>query len=201
MPKFPIDLLGEVNPDATVLPTTVGQVIGNRSVLRGPWFVVTVAALVLVGCPSTAEDDTHDRDAAVYRTVINDIVKDSPVETEDPETLPTLFVESFDPEGIPLEVQVEMVADFEDRFDVRFIDDRVEATDVELPGSPVRPESLLLGLGAIVGEDTVDVRSELYFNETDIRAYRYNLDEQVDGSWSIVNSPEGVDPEGFGITS
>lgn len=162
---------------------------------------MAIATLVLVGCSSNPEDDTHDRDAAVYRTVINDLVKDQTVETEDPETLPTLFVEAFDPEAIPLEVQVGIVADFETRFAVRFVDDRVEATDIELPGSPVRPESLLIGLGAIVGDETVDVRGELYFTENDIRAYRYTLDKRSDGSWSIVDSPEGVEPEGFRITS
>jgi hypothetical protein len=176
-------------------------VIGNRPGTAGRWFALALAALVLAGCPSSTEDDTHDRDAAVYRAVINDLVRDQPVETQDPEALPALFIEAFDPEGIPLEVQVEIVADFETRFAVRFLDDRVEATDIELPGSPVRLESLLIGLGPIVGDDTVDVRGELYFSETDIRAYRYTLDEQADGSWSIVDLPEGVDPEGFVITS
>lgn len=181
--------------------TTVGRVISNRAGRAGRWFALALTALLLAGCPSDTDEDPHDRDASVYRTVINDMVKDFPIQPEDPETLPTLFIESFDPEGISLEVQVEMVADFDDRYVVRFIDDRIEATDVELAASPVRPESLLLGLGAIVGSDTVDVRGELYFSETDIRAYRYTLDEQADGSWSIVDSPEGVDPEGFGITS
>ncbi|MFW2381616.1 MAG: hypothetical protein ACN4GZ_07655 [Acidimicrobiales bacterium] len=174
---------------------------GNRLGLAGRWFTFAVAALLLAGCPANGDDEAPDRDASVYRGVINDIVKETSVQTEDPETLPTLFIEAFDPEGIPLEVQVELVAEFEERYAVRFIDDRIEATDIELPGSPVRPESLFLGLGPAVGDDTVNVRGELYFAETDIRAYRYTLNEQADQSWSIVGSPESVDPEGFVTTS
>jgi hypothetical protein len=174
---------------------------GNRLQSAGRWFAVAVAALLLAGCPADQEDNPNDRNAAIYRKVISDIVNESEVETEDPNTLPTLYIEAFDPEGIPLEVQVEIVAAFGESFDVRFIDDRVEATDIDLPGSPVRPESLLLGLGSIVKDDTVYVRAEQYFSETDIRAYRYTLDELTDGSWSIVDSPEMIDPEGFRVIS
>ncbi len=85
--------------------------------------------------------------------------------------------------------------------DVRFVDDRIEATDIDLPGSPVRPESLLLGLGSIVEDDDgLSCGANSTFSETDIRAYRYTLDELTDGSWSIVDSPAMVDPEGFRVT-
>jgi hypothetical protein len=173
----------------------------DRPGLTGRWFAVALAALLLVGCPADEEDDTYERDAAIYYELINDIVKGSTVETEDPETLPTVYIEAFEPEGILLEVQVEIVVDFQERYNIRFVDDRIEATDIELPGSPVRPESLLLGMGPIVGDDDeVVVRGEQYFSEADIQAYRFTVGEQTDGSWSIVGSPAMVDPEGFRVT-
>ena len=154
----------------------------------------------MAACPSTGEDDPNERAAAIYLKVINDIANDAQVEPEDPDGLASLFIEAFDPEGIALEVQVEIVADFVDRYDVRFIDDRVEATDIEMPGAPVRPFSLLVGVGPIVGEATVDVRAERYFTDTDIDAYRYTLAEGTGGRWSIEGTPEPIEPEGFAVS-
>ncbi len=167
----------------------------------GRWLVVTIAALLLVSCPADTEEDPNERITAIYLTVLNDVVADSPVEPEDPEGVATLFIEAFDPEGLPLEVQVEIVADFVDRYDVRFIDDRVEATDIETPGTPVRPFSLFVGVGPIAGDDTADVRAERYFTDNDIDAYRYTLTEASEGSWSIVGTPEAIEPEGFAVSS
>ena len=173
---------------------------GIRSGLAGRLAVVVAALLLLAGCPSEPGEDPDTRSASVYRAVISDMVTRYPVDTEDPEQLPTLFVEAFDPTGIPLKVQVDLVTSFELTLDVRFIDDRIEAIDIEQPGSPVRIESILVGLGSIAGDDTVDVRAELYVAETDIRAYRYTLEEGTQDEWSVVDEPEEIDSEGFGAT-
>jgi hypothetical protein len=153
-------------------------------------------AVVPSGCVNSTDDDNTVRDTAVYRSVIIDVVDRSGVVLDGSDELPTLFIEAFDADGIALEVQVEIVNDLIDRYDVRFIDDREEAIAPDLEDLPVRANSLLIGLGPIFLDGTIDVRSELYLSSEEIRAYRYTLASHDDG-WAPVGAPEEIQPEGF----
>lgn len=150
------------------------------------------------GCVSNAKVDNTARDASIYQSVIADVVDQSDGDVETSEDLPVLFIEAFDADGIPLEVQVEVVAGLVERYEVRFIDDRDEAIEVDLDGEPVRAGSFLIGLGPIVLDRAANVRSELYLSNDEVRAYRYTLTVGQDDIWEVVvGSPEQVEPEGF----
>jgi len=153
-------------------------------------------ALVLSGCASNTDADNTLRDAAVYRSVIADVVDRSAVDLDSSGELPTLFIETFDADGVALEVQVEIVNDLIEQYDVRFIDDRAEAIEMDLAELPVRSNGLLIGLGPIVHNGAIDVRTELYLSANEIRAYRYTLAGR-DDRWAIVGAPEEIQPEGF----
>jgi hypothetical protein len=160
--------------------------------------VIAIFALasVLIGCGSDSELQDTDRDVAIYRSIIADVADRSDLGPNDSEDLPLLFIESFGADGIGLEVQVEVVASFIEQYEIRFIDDREEAIEIDLPGLPVRPNSLFLGLGPIVLDGTADIRSERYLSTDAISAYRYSLAGRG-ASWSIVGAPEEIEPEGF----
>lgn len=151
---------------------------------------------VVSGCVEGTEVDETERDAAVYGAVISDVVDRSGVDLDDSDELPVVFIEAFDPDGIALAVQVEVINSFIDRYDIRFVDDRDEAIDVDLADLPVRANSLLVGLGPIVVAGNVDVRSELYLSAEVVSAYRHTL---AGGSnlWVTVGDPEEIEPEGF----
>ncbi len=67
---------------------------------------------------------------------------------------------------------------------------------MDLAGMPVRANSLLIGLGPIVHDGTIDVRTELYLSMDAVRAYRYTLAGD-DDRWATVGAPEEIEPEGF----
>lgn len=156
---------------------------------------LAVSGLVL-GCTNDGEVDNTVRNAAIYQTVIADVVDRSGVDLSDSEDSPVLFIEAFDADGIALEVQVEIVTGFIEDYEIRFIDDRDEAIAIDVVGLPVSANSLLIGLGPIVLDGTADVRSELYLSAETVSAYRHTLTGR-DDRWSIVGSPEEIDPEGF----
>lgn len=160
--------------------------------------LTTVFALagVLIGCASNTKVDETARNAAIYRSVIADVVDRSGVSLDDSEDQPVLFIEAFEADGITLEVQVEVVTSFIEQYEIRFIDDRDEALADDLEGLPVRANSLLIGLGPIVLDGTADVRIERYLSTDAVSAYRYTLTGR-DGRWSVVGSPEEIEPEGF----
>jgi hypothetical protein len=161
--------------------------------------VVASAAIALVaGCTSDVREADTARDAAVYRSVIVDLVDRSAVVLDDSETLPVLFVEGL-ASGVPLEVQVEVVADFAEQYEVRFIDELEEAIEVDTIGRPVRSNSLLIGLGPVVGDRTASLRGELYVRDREAQAYGYELTSIGGGSWAIVGEPEPIAPEGFAV--
>lgn len=168
-----------------------------HAVRRAP---VLVLALLLLGCGGGTEVDETARDAAIYELVIVDVVERSGVVLGDAEDLPVMFIEAFDADGIALEVQVEVVSNFSEQYEIRFIDDRDEAVDADVDGLPVRSNSFLIGLGPIVVDGTVDVRSEVYRSADSVSAYRYALARRG-RTWSTVGAPEEIEPEGFAPVS
>lgn len=163
-------------------------------------FTLLALAGVLSGCTNNAKTDNTSRNADVYRSVIADVADLSGVDLDDSEDLPVLFIEAFDADGIALEVQVEVVNDFVEEYEIRFIDDRNEAIAVEFADLPVRVNSILIGLGPIVHNGTIDVRAELYLSTDAVRAFRYTF-ESRDDRWVTVGVAEEIEPEGFVSTS
>ena len=157
---------------------------------------VLVVASVLIGCGSSTEVDDTARNAAIYRSVIVDVVDRSGVVLDGVDGLPVLFIEAFDADGIALEVQVEVVSSFIEQYEIRFIDHRDEAVEIDLDGLPVRANSLLIGLGPIVADGTINVRGELYLSTYAVSAYRYTLEGRGD-TYSIIGVPEEIEPEGL----
>ncbi len=153
---------------------------------------------LLAGCVNgTDADEDTVRDAAIYRSVITDLVARSGADLDGSAGLSVVFVEAFSADGIPLPVQVEVVTGLGDRYEIRFVDDRAEAVDVDLPGAPVRLDSLLVGLGPLVVDDTAKLRGELYLAADDVQAYDYTLVSGANDEWNIVDSPVEIEPEGF----
>lgn len=153
----------------------------------------------LVGCGNEDPDDDTLRDAEIYSSIVDDLANRSGMQPA-ADDLPVLFIEALDPDGISLTVQVEVVAELIEEYEVRFIDDRVEAIEVDLPGQPVRADSLLIGLGPIAVDGSpaaAEVRGELYLAEDDVSAYRYTVAAAPNG-WEVAGEgPEPIDPEGF----
>jgi hypothetical protein len=161
---------------------------------------LTTALMVvglLSGCTDGGEREDAERDAAIYRSVIVDVVERSGVDLDGGEDLPVLFLEALGPDGIPLGVQVEVVGHFVERYEIRFIDDLDEAVDEELPGLPVQEGSLLIGLGDLDVGRTTEVHCEIYLRADDVRGFGYTLVQVGDLRWEVVGSPVDAEPEGL----
>jgi len=166
--------------------------------VRVRWFLAVGVFVLLTGCPSST-DSTVDqtKEAEIYEAVITDLSDQFRFVDPIPNRDLVLYVEAFDLEGIPLQVQVDMVAAFIDRYDVRFVDAREEAVDDALPRRPVRRGGALVGLDPIVEGTTTTVNIELYEDDEAVRAYRYTVTRRDDGVWAVVGEPETILPDGF----
>lgn len=157
-----------------------------------------VAALwLLSGCVEGGGTDNSVRDAAIYQSVILDVVERSGIGLDGAAGRPVLFVEALGSDQIPLRVQVAVVNGLIEQYEIRFIDDRDEAVEVGLPGVPVRAGSLLIGIGDIVGDETAHVRAEFYVRIDQVQGFDYTLRDAGGGNWNFVDSPAGVEPEGL----
>lgn len=109
-----------------------------------------------------------------------------------------VFVEAMGASDIALGDQVDLVNDYEDSFDIRFIDSREEATDDAFDHLPVRDECVLIGFGPMANGADLEVRAETYHRADEVSAYRFELTVRDDG-WVIVGNPQRVDAEGLVI--
>lgn len=160
--------------------------------------ILVALTLLLTACPEGSDDEVS-RDFEVYRLVIADMVAKFPVDPAEPDEKPVIYLESFAPAGVSLVDQVDLVAAFGDDYELRFVDQRVEALDDELEGLPVRVGGALFGLGPIVDDDPPTVRVERYVDERDVTAFRYRV--RGDDDWRIDGTPEPVPAEGFVASS
>ena len=157
-----------------------------------------IAVLVLLpGCVNGSEPDHTARDAAIYQSVILDVVDGSGIELDATERPPVLFIEALGIDMIPLRVQVDVIGGLIEQYEIRFIDDRDEAVEIDLPGFPVRANSLLIGLGGIDVDGTAEVRAELYVRIDDVQGFAYTLTDAGNGEWEVVDGPVTVEPEGL----
>ncbi len=151
--------------------------------------------VLVTACSSQPKPETTDRDASAYEAVIGALFEGSPPDHEDPDQLPVIYIEAFGQEGISLTVQVKLVTDYAATYQLRFVDARGEALLVDLENQPVRPNSALIGLGPILGENELSIRGERYFDRSDIEAYRFSLTDDGNQTWTLEATPIG--PEGF----
>lgn len=171
--------------------------------------LLVAAVVALTGC-SEESPGTADRQIEIYAAVLSWLLeKEVPLPPQAPQgedgedgeavEVPPVFVESFGP-GVDLQVQVELVARFEEQgYDLHFLDTRSEAVDEDEPDVPVRDEAVLVGLGPIPEGSPVDVRAEIYRGQADLEAYRFRLARRA-GAWAFVQEPTPVEPEGFVTT-
>lgn len=151
--------------------------------------------VLVTACSSQPKPETTDRHASAYEAVIGALLQGSPPDQEDPDRLPVIYIEAFGQEGIALTVQVKLVTDYAATYRLRFVDSRGEALLVDLENQPVRPNSALIGLGPILGENELSIRGERYVDRGDIEAYRYSLTDGDNQAWTLAATP--IDPEGF----
>ncbi len=155
---------------------------------------MVLAALVSVGCAGEVASQ-DDRESDIYAEALAWIVARPDV--ADAEDAPPIYIEHLGPDGIPLDVQVELIEHFDESdVELRFVDGREEAVDETLDGMPVRDGSVLVGLGPISDDQPTELRAELYRDLDDVTAYRFTL-SRTDGEWSLAEAPEVVDPEGL----
>ena len=176
------------------LPASVLDRLGLAAALTG----VALLAAVVAGCSSDEGGGTTDRRVEIYGLVLDWLLEreEFPTVAGTPtDDVPTLFVDHLN-RDIDLDVQVELLARFEDRYDLRFVDALTEAVDEAAPRSPVREGAILLGLGSIPDTSPFVVRAEVYRDQRDLEAYRFDL-VRWGGDWVLRTEPEPVEPEGF----
>ncbi len=155
---------------------------------------VAIVALVRTGCAGEVASQ-DDRESDIYAEALAWIVKRPGVADTD-ESQP-IYIEHLGPDGIPLDVQVELIEHFDaDDIELRFVDGRSEAVDETLDEMPVRDGSVLVGLGPISDDQPTELRAELYRDLDDVTAFRFTL-RRRDGEWELAEAPEVVDPEGL----
>ncbi len=104
--------------------------------------VATIALLGLSACTGISSPGTPSQEASAYEAVISSMIDGVEIQPDGLDQLPVLFIEAFASGGIPLVVQVEVVAAFDESYDVRFIDDREAATEAdEAAQSVVMPKA------------------------------------------------------------
>ena len=161
---------------------------------RRPAAAIAVAALVLAGCAGEVASQ-DDRESDIYAVALAWIVSRPGV--ADAEEDRPVYIEHLGPDGIPLDVQVELIEHFDAaEVELRFVDARAEAVDETIDEMPVRDGSVLVGLGPISDDQPTELRAELYRDLDDITAFRFTL-RRVGEEWELAEAPEIVDPEGL----
>ena len=176
--------------------TRYGWVMSGRTTRAGQRSAaaIAVAAFVLAGCAGEVASQ-DDRESDIYAAALTWLVARPGV--ADTEEAPPIYIEHLGPDGIPLDVQVELIEHFDENdVELRFVDGRSEAVDETLDDMPVRDGSVLVGLGPISDDQPTELRAELYRDLDDITAYRFTL-RRSGGVWELAEAPEVVDPEGL----
>jgi len=178
------------------------RVIGAEVVarwVRGRALHLGLFGVVLAGgCAggTSAEDGSV---AAAYQVAVEWLVE----EGGDPGApLPErVFIEAVGEDGIPLEVQAELVNELQDLMAVRFIDAREEAIELTEPGDPIREGGVLLGLGDVDADRSpVRLYADRYRDVHDVVAYELLL-ERRGRTWRLAEEPREVpvaDERGLG---
>lgn len=164
--------------------------------LLGRWMVRAVglvaAGTITAACVGGAQStEQAERIASIYSTLIEHVVDELDGIGEEDDKL-SVFVDALHRDGIDLEVQVAVVEQLSDRFQIRFIDDPFEAIDPDDPEGGLRSPGVLIALGPPIGDEQVTVDAEWYQSREDHRADRYQLTADTD-RWDVVGTPESIE--------
>jgi hypothetical protein len=135
-------------------------------------------------------DDETDRAVDIYVAVLRSVVEPVKPDVEHP----PVFVEHEDmDEDIALDVQVGVVNELEDEYDVRFIDSREEALPSDEPDAPVADDGVLVGLGPIGTGDPVTVLAHRYWGEGREESFAVDVHKSGD-EWDAATPREVAPP-------
>ncbi len=161
----------------------------NRAIHRSTKRLLAAAASVLylctlAACSNSAEQSQTDPLRQMYETVIHDLVARSEAELTEAEletnwSHPVVYVDWLPTIEIPLELQVAVIEDLAEVYQIRFIDDMIEAVDTKLEGTPVDPGTLLIVFGEldVDGTDYL-LHAEYYLSEDATGAYLYSFENR-----------------------
>jgi len=145
-------------------------------------------ALVIVSACDGGGDDELSGSARIYIAAVRSVAERMPVDAEDREKLPVVYVVSNDAEPIAADVQAEVANALDKDADVRFADARVEALDLEKPHEPVRGEGRLLTVGRIEDDaDVVDLQVEIYRSDEEWSRGVVTLERSAE-DWAVTSS-------------
>ena len=158
---------------------------------------VVVVALVLAGCGGPSSDE-QDRDSAIYAAMIRWFVTTHPpAAMQDPDDLPTVYIEPLGADEVPIEIQVEVIDLLADFVVVRFTDEREESVEESVDGQPVHDGSILIGLAPIPTGEAVAVRGEVYRSADEISGYLVTVEHLGSGRCGVTGTPIDVPVEGL----
>lgn len=166
---------------------------GRRATAIG--LALAVGAVTLAGC-GDGDDDARPGQADAYTVVLDWLLARPEAGFGDDCGDEVVFVEGLGPDGIPLDVQVQLIDHYTDEVELRFIDSREEAVDEAEETQPVHDDCVLVGLGIVPDGSVIEVRGELYQRRDHVLGFRFDL---VTGGqrWNMVEDPTPVDAEGL----
>jgi len=151
--------------------------------------VVGLVAVALVAC-SSPEPDAAPEVGGAYTEVVEWFVDRAPTGSEPP----VVFMESLG-EGFEMDLglQATIVAEAQERAQVRFIDERSDALGEA--GEEVRDGGILLAVGPAAADgDEVTIDAEQFVSVDESSSWVFRLRADEDGAWTIVGAPAEAGP-------
>lgn len=165
----------------------------RRGRLAAAAAVLVTSGLSACSASRTEADDKIEAVGAAYVAVLDRVLPE--LEPVDDDSLPVLFLWEFSEVPMSLDDQVVVIDEFDDDFNVQFVDQFDAAVDPDLPAIPPRADGLLIGLGPITVDAPHTIRVEFYENADLTSAILVTL-MVTDGTWTVTDE-EAVEPEAF----
>lgn len=152
------------------------------------------ATMVIASCGSDAitSGPDDDRVSEIYTAALDWVLENqTDLGSNRPDWV--MYVIGRGDEPIDVDVQATVVANFESRVEIRFVDERSEAVDAEISSEPVRDEGLLVGLGTVSSEgDAVELYVDIYRSHDDALAWQMEVSRR-DPAWQVADDPVPAD--------
>lgn len=138
---------------------------------------------LLAACTDDPQPSAAERDAAMYGSVVQDLVDRSGVELGETWIEPVVFVGALETNTIELDTQIMVIDQLRDFYSIRFIDDIIEAIDQQEDQQPVRPGTLLVVFGPVEMDETeYTLHAEYYLAAGETAAFRYRFENRQPAS-------------------